>query len=243
MIGPIEKGISQARLMAPPVGVYEGVDLRTIPKYISFRAALLHNNLTKQYIILILAAAFVLSFILQRVEVYSLYSKLREKEYILAPGVQDFTPASANTVSDSYIAQAVNDFLGKLGNVSSASIDEQYHMLAEFMGPDLKAKFLSEASEWITKVKADNISELLTITDKEIRATTSGQYRVIAMARRDTYINNEYVGHTDEAIEMDMLLVAPSQDRRWYLQVTRLSRQSVNSFNSKTSMRSKRSSK
>jgi hypothetical protein len=233
MIGPIEKGIEAARVEKPRDGTYEGVDLRTLPKYICFRAALLQNKLTLQYIILILVSALLVHFIASRQEVYSLYGKLRQKEYILAPGVMDFTPASPQSVPDSYVSSAVVDFLGQLGNVTAGNIDEQYTSLADFMNPQLKVKFLAEAASWKAKVKAEGISELLTIREKEIRTKGDGYYRVVALARRDTYINNEYLGNAEEAIEMILQLVPPKSGKRWYLQIDSLSRQSADSFRAK----------
>lgn len=236
MVGVMQKGVEAAKFTKPSAGVYEGVDLKILPKYISFRAALLHNKLTQQYIILILLGLLVGHFIISRAEMYSLYGKLREKEYILAPGVQDFTPASPQSVPDSYVASAVIEFLGLLGNVASTSIDDQYAALSEAMSSQLRIKFFAEAAEWKAKVKSEIISELLSIKEKEIRSSQDGYYHVLAITRRDTYINNEYIGHADEAIEMVMQLVPPKSGKRWYLQIESLSRQSVESYKAKKNL-------
>ena len=233
MIGAMEKGMAAAQVVTPPKGSYEGVDLRILPKYISFRASLVRNQLTQQYIILILASLLVVHFLATRAEIYSLYGKLRAKEYILAPGVQDFTPASAQSVPDSYVADAVMEYLGQLGNVTSGNINDQYKLLSSSMSPQLQVKFMSEAADFEAKVKAENISELLTITEKEIRTTGEGFYQITALARRDTYVNNEYIGHAEEAIEMVLQLVPPKSGRRWFLQINSLTRQNAETFKSK----------
>jgi TraE protein len=233
MVGAIEKGVEVAELSKPPEGVYEGVDLRILPKYISFRAALLHNKLTQQYIILILSAVCLATFVISRVEIYSLYGKLREKEYILAPGVMDFTAASPSSVSENYVEGAVTQFLGLLGNVTPGSIEAQYATLSDFMSQELKAKFWGEAQPWKEKVQREGISELLTITQKEIRSSETGYYKVTALARRDTYINSEYIGYTDEVIEMVLQLVPPKIGKAWFLQINSLSRQKAETFRSK----------
>lgn len=230
MIGAIEKGMEAAQVVTPPKGSYEGVDLSILPKYISFRAALLRTQLTQQYVILILAVLLIAHFVATRIEIFSLYGKLRAKEYILAPGVQDFTPASAQSVPDSYVADAVMEYLGQLGNVTSGSIDEQYKLLSNSMSAQLQVKFLSEATDFKTKVKAENISELLTVTEKEIKSTGDGYYQVTALAKRDTYVNNEYIGHAEEAIEMVLQLVPPKSGRRWFLQINSLTRQNAETF-------------
>lgn len=233
MIGAMEKGIEAAQVVTPPKGTYEGVDLKILPKYISFRAALVRSQLTQQYIILILAGLLIAHFIATRIEIYSLYGKLRAKEYILAPGVMDFTPASAQSVPDSYVADAVMEYLGQLGNVTAGSIDEQYRLLASSMSAQLQAKFLSEAVDFKNKVKAENISELLTVTEKEIRSTGDGYYQVTALAKRDTYVNNEYIGNVEEAIEMMLQLVPPKSGKRWFLQINSLIRQNAQTFRAK----------
>ena len=230
MIGAMEKGIEAAKLVAPPRGIYEGVDLRVLPKYISFRAALLHNQLTLQYVILFLAALLIGSFIVTRVEVYGLYDKLRMKEYILAPGVQDFTPASAQTVPDNYVQEAAIEYLHSIGNFTAGSIDEQYRNISESMGPQLKIRFLTEADTFKARVKAENISESLTVTDREIRSTGNGFYQVTTLARKETYVNNEFLGNTDEAIEMVLQLQPPKAGKRWFLQINHLSRQKAETF-------------
>ena len=237
MIGPLEKGMEAAALVTPAQGEYEGVDLKVLPKYISFRAALLKSQLTQQYTILILMAVLVIQFIVTRYETYSLYGKLREKEYILAPGVQDFTPANPHTVPDGYIDQAVEDFLGKLGNISPSNIDHQYESISQLMAPELKVRFSNESLDFRNKVKAEGITETLSLTQKEIQPNGEGFFHVVATGRRDTFINNEYVGHTSEAIEMVLQLVAPKRDRPWYIQINSLSRESADTFRSKQDLR------
>lgn len=233
MVGAMEKGIQAAQVVTPPQGTFDGVDLRILPKYISFRAALLRSQLTHQYLILILAAFFAVHYVSSRIEIYSLYGKLRAKEYILAPGVIDFTPASAQSVPDSYVSDAVTEYVSQLGNVTSGSIDEHYKLLSESMSPQLKVKFLSEADDFKSKVKSENISELLTISEKEIKATGDGYYKVTVLAKRETYVNNEYIGHVDEVVEMVMQLVPPKSGRRWFLQINSLTRQNAETFKSK----------
>src|SRR5690606_36299424 len=104
-----------------------------------------------QYVVLNVLAAFAGYFVLSRHEISALYTKLRDKEYILAPGVQDFIPAAPQTVPDRHVVAAAMDYLGQLGNIIPTNIDEQYERLAESMTPQLRAQFLSEALDWKAK--------------------------------------------------------------------------------------------
>ena len=233
MIGAAEKGIEAARLSVPPEGAYGGVDLRVLPKYICFRAAELRARTTERQVILALLVLLIGNFAISRFEVTQLQGKLRTKEYILAPGVQDFTPAAAQTVPDQYVKDAIHEYLGELGNVTSSNIEDQYRLLASSMSPPLRVKFLAEAEDFKVRVKAQGVSEMISVTNLEIRTSDSGFYKAVALVRRDTYINNEYAGQAGEVIEMVLELVPPRAGCRWFLQINSLTRQSASTFSAK----------
>jgi hypothetical protein len=236
MVGSMEKGVEAARLSSPPQGTYEGVDLSVLPKYICFKAALLREKLTLQYAILILTVILGGHFILTRFEIASLYTKLREKEYILAPGVQDFIPAAPQKVPERHVTAAAMDYLSQFGNINAMNIDDQYERLSDSMTKALKVQFLAEASDWKAKVKSDNLSEIMTILDKTIESDEKGGYRCTANVRTDSFVNNEHIGYRDEVVEMEMNLVPPEDGKRWYLQIANLSRTSRNSFKVKDNL-------
>jgi hypothetical protein len=220
-------------LASAPEGVVNGADLRRLPSYICYRAALLREKATYQQLFFALTAVLVAYFVLSRVEIFSLYGKLRQKEYILAPGVSDFTSASPQTVPDSYVYGAFSDFLSQLGNVNPQNINEQYSALAKSMSSKLRVQFELEARDWIEKVKRENITEILSASRKEIESNERGQYRAVAQTRTETYVHREYVGEREEMIEMHLALVPPSQGRQWFLEVTELHRTSSATFNVK----------
>lgn len=226
----MDKGIEAAQVATPPVGTYQGVDLRVLPKFIAFKAAMLKEKLTLQYILAIHLAAFAANFAFSRFEIHGLEKKLREKEYILAPGVMDFTTASPQSVSDSYVVNAAVTFLGMLGNINAANIDEQYKRLQSFMSAELAIQFEAETVEWRQVVKNDNLSEILRITDREVVASGEGYYKVTALASRERYSNSESLGHTDEVLEMTLRLVPPSKGKEWFLEITRLKRSQADGF-------------
>jgi len=186
VIGPMEKGFAAAKLETPPAGVIDGVDLRVLPKFVCYKAALLRERLSLQYVLALVVGVFLAYFVVSRVEVAGLSSKLREKEYILAPGVQDFIAVSPQSVPASHIQNAAMEFLQTFGNLNAVNIDEQYARLAESMSQDLRVQFDLEAGPWRAKVKEDGIAQILSVTDKEIRATNDG-YKKEAAARGVPY--------------------------------------------------------
>ena len=236
MVGAMEKGIEAARLSSPPAGVYQGVDLRLLPKFICYRAAMLREKMMLQYALICVITLAIGQFIGSRYEVSGLHKLLREKEYILAPGVQDFIPAAPQTVPDRHVVAAAMDYLAQIGNVNPVNIDDQYERLTESMTPALRAQFLAEARAWKAKVKADSLSEVMTVLDKTIESDGKGNYRCTATARTDSYVNNEHIGDRDEVVEMTMALVPPEDGKRWYLQITTLSRTNRNAFQIKSQL-------
>ena len=237
MVGPMEKGLSRAKLCAPPVGAYEGVDLRVLPEYICFKAALLKEKLTLKYVCLILVMILGVQFAVSRLEVTDLVTKLREKEYILAPGVLDFTPASPQSVSDSYVQDAVLDFIGRLGNVNPTNIEEQYEGLKRFMSDSLKVKFDMETASWVEQVRADGISQIMTAKEKTIVSNQQGAYKATVLARAEFYSNHEYLGHEDQIVELTMRLTPPQSGQRWFLEIQSLHWGRADSFRVKNNLK------
>lgn len=224
MLTSMDKGIEAAAIATPAKGTYEGVDLKVLPKWICFKAALLKEKLTLQYIIAIHLSCFLAYFVLSRMEVVSLHQQLREKEYILAPGVVDFTHASPSTVSDDYVTDAAMSFVQTLGNVNPLNIDEQLKRLAKFMSPELKVRFEMEAAPWKDTVKEENLTETVKVTDQEIRSNGEGQYKATILVKRERYADGQLLGNVTEAIEMVLQLVPPVQGKEWFLQINELRR-------------------
>ena len=135
LIGPKEKGIEKTPTwpQEEQEGKFEGVELRFLPRFISYKAALLKEKMALKTLLVFFLVFFGFHYMAMRLEIASLHKKLREKEYILAPGVLDFTVVSPQNVPDSYVDDAVSDFLSDLGNISATNVDEQYGRLKRFM--------------------------------------------------------------------------------------------------------------
>lgn len=233
MITAMDKGIEAAQVVVPPKGTYEGIDLKVLPKWICFKAAILKEKLTLQYIIAIHISCFLAYFVLSRMEVVSLHKQLREKEYILAPGVMDFTTAAPQSVSDSYVSNAAMSFLQMIGNVNSVNIDEQLKRLSEFMSPELRIQFQEESRDWSDTVKQENLSEILKVTDKEIISNQNGFYKVTALTKRERYADGRSLGSMDEVVEMVLQLIAPVKGKEWFLQINEIKRTKSDSLRGK----------
>lgn len=234
MIGTKEKNLKKKETAPPKKGNVS--TFKFLPNYICYKASLLREKLILSYIIGLICAFFIVHFVSSRVEISRLYEKLRTKEYILAPGVRDFTVATPQSVPDSYVNDAASDFLSTLGNINSSIIVEQYDSLKRFMSPKLRIKFTSDSKEWIEQVKTEGLAQIFHIKKKEIATNNQGFYSITAFARADFYITGQFLGSEDQVIEMVMKLVPPERSKRWYLEIISLSWSKLGTFNRRKSI-------
>jgi hypothetical protein len=235
MIGPKEKDFHK-QTSDPPCALKNKSNFRHLPKYISYRAALLREKLVLTYLLGLLSMILVGYFAISRMEIASLYKQLRVKEYILAPGVLDFTTATPQSVPDSYVNDAVNDFLSTLGNINANIITEQYESLKRFMSPELKIQFSADAKEWIQQTKHEDLAQIFRVKSKKIISNTDGNYSITAFVRADFYASGQSLGHEDQVVEMTIKLVPPDREKRWYLQITALSWSKLESFQTRNTI-------
>jgi len=233
MIGPIEKGIRAAKIQTAPKTQYQGVDLKFLPKYISYKAALLKEKSTLQFVLIVLLLLHSIYYLTTRFEISALHKNLREKEYILAPGVIDFTSATPHNVSDEYVEKAIESFIHQMGNVNPSNIDRQFQQVEDYMDDRLKIQFQLEYENWINQVKTERISQIFTIKDKEVLSNNSGDYKAKIYGKAEFYANTSFLGHEDQVIEMTLRLIPPQTGKRWYLQIKSLNWSKLDSFNIK----------
>jgi hypothetical protein len=209
---------------------YHGIDLSVLPKYVSYKAALMREKATQKRIIWVLVSFIAVYFAISRWEVSSLSAKLRTKEYIAVPGVENFVTVHPQSVPDDYVTSAVDDFLLKLGNTNPRNIATQYASLSGAMAPDMAVRFQMEAQDWIEKVRQEGITETLAVEDKEIRTNGSGSYQVVALTRRTLYGAGSQLSSFDEVVHLDLVLKPPQEGKRWFLQIAKLTREKRESF-------------
>lgn len=227
-IGAIEKGFERARLSR--VEIATNLDLSMVPNYVAYKAALIREKAVLQHLCAGLGIITMVLFVTSRVEVANLEERLRTKEYILAPGVNDFIPVAPQSVPDAYVQHAVSDFVATLGNTNPLNIEERFKQLSSLMSPQLQVRFSGEAGEWIAKAKSENISEIVTVLEKRVEGDAEGKYRAVVHTRTDSFVGSESIGFRNEVIEMGLRLVPPDIGRRWFLEITSLSRSSADAF-------------
>lgn len=233
MIDPIKKGAERAKVEVPPIGAYEGVALSTLPKYVSYKAALLKEKALWQNISIVLLLCLIAVMLVNQNQITKLTKMYREKEYIVLP---DYIPVSPHTISDDYVREAVSHFISLLGNVNSKSIDKQYMELAENMELSMRRRFEEQSVEWVNYVKSEKITEVFNCSKEEIYSHNNGKYDVTAVCKKETYINHEYIGSVDEVVEMSLKLIPPKRQKRWVLHITDIKRNTKKAFKAKSKL-------
>ena len=235
MVSSKDKGFEPKTLDNPPTE-QERKDLSYLPRYIAYKAALLREKMVLTYLVGITLFVLVGYFAISRIEIAHLYSQLRTKEYILAPGVRDFTPVSPQSIPDAYVHDAASDFLSSLGNVNASNIVEEYSGLKRFMSPDFKVKFDVQTREWIRQVQAEDLAQIIKVKNIDILTNEKGAYHVTAYARADFYGAAQYLGNEEQVIEMNLKLMPPDPGKRWYLQIESLTWSKLDTFKAKTDL-------
>lgn len=203
----------------------------SLPKYISYKASLLREKLVLSHVVLIVTSILLVYFIVSRIEIYGLQQKLRTKEFILAPGIRDFTPVNPGDVPASYIHDAVTDFVSSLGNVNASNIVEEYDGLKKFMSDELKIKFEAEVQGWIQQVLSEDIAQILKIKNKTISLDSANDlYHAKVVVDTSIYSNKTYIGNEEQFVEMDLSLTPPDRGKRWFIKIEKLAWSKGNSI-------------
>ena len=230
MVNEKQKNVPGQKIQAQKGALVE-TDLRKLPKYLCYRASLLREKLTLQYVLALVVACWMIQYTVDKVSDNELMQKYRQKEFILAPSnIVGFTPAKPQGVPDSYVDDAAGTFIALLGNVNASNIDGNYKILTKYMSPELKIQFEAEVQDWVKTIREENVSEILTVSKKEIVSGEAGHYQLTAVAKRERYAGSDYLGFTDEVITMKMKLMPPKEEMQWHLQIYHLTRSDANSF-------------
>ena len=229
MLRAIDKGVAAAELSRPPAGVYGDLDLRVIPKYVSYRAALLREKAGMQFLLGLAGLLWLSTFLIQSNRIDYWQTKYREKEFILVPSnIVGHTPAVPQDVPKSYVGNAATYFVELLGNTTPSDIEEHYDRFSSYMSSELRGKFLSETARWRATAKAEGIYEQVEVTQKSWESDGKGGFEVTFAIRRDRRVSGEFMGSTPEIIKMKLQLVPPSQEREWIFEIREFSRRPSN---------------
>ena len=226
MISPRDKGIKGS--VPKRVRNYNGIDLSTLPKILSFKAAVAHNEIVLKHTLVAVLILWGIQFSVDQYNDLEMAREYRKKEFLLAPSeITGITPVKPSLVPATYVDDISSIYLSLLGNINTLNIEENYAKLVKHMSDSLRMKFQAETSEWIETVKSENISEVLKVTRKKYFDSPSGVYRVSAITEREQYTGHNYSGVKKEKIELILKIVAPTSKRRWFLQIQSLSRKGL----------------
>ncbi len=229
MLNAIDKGIKAAELSKPPAGVYGEVDLRVLPKFVSYKAATMKEKINLHFLIILIGAAWLSTFVIQNNRIEFWQSKFREKEFILVPSkIVGHTPATPQSVPKSYVKSAIKSFIQMAGTTTPSGIRDQLGRFASYMEPKLRSNFLADVDEWVSLAEKKGIYEQVEPTKIEFPYDgKSGVFKVKAIIRRDRRENAEFLGTAVEKIEMTLIVQQPKPDQEWTFQINNFSRKPI----------------
>lgn len=227
MIGGMEKGYEAAKVASPPKHLIEGVDVRKIAGYVGFKAAMTKNRMTMEIVIAI-QFVFVLSLFVYSVQ---LNGQLRNRALLMVPShINGVTEVVPNSLPASRIHKAFVHYVGLLGNIDPTSIKEQYSMLKDYMGRDLRIKFQIETEALIHNVLEEGLSEYIKIGEKTVEPDGKGWFRITAPIRVTPHVRGMELKSRSEFVVMKLKIVAPTDKNTWGLEIADLKRMSGSTF-------------
>ncbi len=226
MLSSIDKGVKAAEISRPPAGVYGDVDLRVLPKYISYKASNLREKTNLHFVMGLMLLAWISTFVIQNNRVEYWQTKFREKEFILVPSkIVGHTPATPQSVPDSYVKFAVKSFIQMSGTTTPSGIRDQLERFAGYMEKKLGSRYLADMEEWIELSEKKGLYEQVEHTNlKFAYHKKSGVIDVDVVLRRDRRENADFLGTAMEKMKMTLLVQQPKPDQEWTFKIVKYSR-------------------
>ena len=195
-----------------------------LPRPIVWRAAFLRSERTYRFVILILLTIIVVQEVLSRQESVRLMEMIREKEYIIVPGVLGVTTALPNNITDKELKNSLISLLELITNIDYQNIIDKHQRLLKYLSPALKISFRGQSRKMVKKFKKHSIAEIMHLDNFKITSQKKYYYKVKAQIKIDVNFNDTKAGSREEIILMDVQIVRPSPGEFNFIQLTKLKR-------------------
>lgn len=186
--------------------------------------------LFEQRILLITITLFALALIItDRVTIHKLEMKLREKEYILAPGVTNFARVSPGIISKDYVKEFAETIAHTLGSFSAKQVEQRYSELEKYFASDFRIKFREKTKKDLSLLASNDIAEMFEIRSTEVREIADG-FKAFVFGSQTRYVSGLKVFEGSHVIAFTLKGIAPSATTPWALQILDISRLSEDEF-------------
>ena len=181
--------------------------------------------------ILLVAGAVIASAVIisDRVAITNLERKLREKEYILAPGVTDFAKVTPGIISKDYVREFAESIAATLGSFSAKEVERRYQELEKYLSSDFRLTFREKTKKDLGLFASTDVAETFSANSSEIEEAPNG-FRAAVFGTQTRYVSGLKVYEGAHVIVFLMVGLAPSASTPWALQITDISRLSEEEF-------------
>ncbi|MBI2601894.1 MAG: hypothetical protein HYW48_02460 [Deltaproteobacteria bacterium] len=190
----------------------------------------LHIALFEQRILLIVVSiAALILIITDRVSLNELQTKLREKEYILAPGVMDFAKVNPGVISHDYVREFVESLSLSLGCFGASDIETRHRGLEKYMADDFRIRFRETTKKDLTLFTSNDVAELFSVKSTEIIEKDSG-FEAVVKGTQTRFVSGLKVFEGPHVFIFSLKAVAPSSASPWALEIKDITRLSEEDF-------------
>lgn len=155
--------------------------------------------------------------------------KLREKEYILAPGVVDFARVKAQLIPKTYVEEFAKTLAKTLGSFSARDVENQYKDLEKYLDAPFRIKFREETKRILKEISNNDVSELF--SPHQIEVTEKNDVFIATVkGTLIRFISGLKVYEGAHVMEFSLKGVSPHESAPWALIVTEIKRQTEDTF-------------
>jgi hypothetical protein len=190
----------------------------------------IHIALFEQRILLLsLAVSALVLVVSDRITIHDLESKLREKEYILAPGLTDFAKVTPGIISKDYVKEFAESIAVSLGSFSASEVERRYKDLEKYLAGDFRIKFREKTKKDLSLFATNDIAETFSVKTTEILESKIG-FEANVFGTQTRYVSGLKVFESAHVITFSLKAVAPSANSPWALEIQDISRLSEDEF-------------
>ena len=184
----------------------------------------IHIALFEQRVILGIVTFFALALIISdRITIHKLEIQLREKEYILAPGLTNFAKVSPGLISKEYVKEFSETLARTLGSFSASEIARSYAEIEKYLASDFRIKFREKTKKDLSLFASNDVAEMFEVKSTEVTETENG-FIASVFGTQVRYISGLKVFEGQHVITLILKGVAPAANSPWALEIQEISR-------------------
>lgn len=190
----------------------------------------IHIALFEQRILLVVVGTLATALLISnQFTINDLQRQLRNKEYILAPGLTDFARVTPGIIAKEYVAEFAESLAAQLGNFTSKEVMDRYDSIEKYLASDFRIKFKEEITKELKLLASKDIAEMFVTSQSKVSESESG-FQAAIFGNQFRYISGLKVFNGSHVFVFDLAPTAPRPGSPWALEVTGITRLSEEQY-------------